>query len=839
MLRDNILYNTSKFLLAKRTNGGYTLPLVLFAITGVTILVASSIRTSISRGLAGRNLVNAEIVDDTAESFLQIYKGILNSNTNQSLNYFWLSQSCSPTLSPSKCPPDYINAFNSTPSGIALPSLIFFQDSGEKWESYCHAFTSTGNDTLSTNCFGRAAAPICSVHSRNNPSFAIPWQSYKQTIDRFYKDFELYPNLASYNNKAAPYSLFYKKTNIGSPELGGELWIDIKSSAVNKNTSKLKSSKSFRVRFSVDKFIDSSKFAYLSAGSYHSSNAAYSLTNLQVKADSRKPVRGIILLRRNLPTTFNCSPSSIYNFFNIKDTRLTSSLPTKANGGLAIHAVKYPNVPDNSTPNPLSDDLRRFVVRGTKIFRTNGNERTLKFENLFLTRDSTLVLETSSDYPVNLIIKDSLDVAPGARICNVEIGRPIDSCGSGNPVNLLIKGNHIVWQKQNSESSYRFVDSPTTEPDPSNNRVYPFTDNEAFCSTGEGGFGELIAANNNPSVISPRPKSQKPGPSFSFSSTGGSNDMLSAFIVGKYVSFNAPAVSTLPPLLQAPFYEEVSGNQKFNGSSFIANHRGRLVAVNIQPYIEVGGGFQKACNSPNCIFTLLSPPENRYRPFSRITLNNIDPHRTSTPYFNVSPDSRTLDSRFILAVASSNYPSSSPPNIWISYNWKTKEYKILPFTVSSERTNKNWIGRQENASYLLLNESPTVNINYNGKILPTTFTSTHPSFLQILSFLEDFYQIKLTSPSTSPYINDRTAGKESLTTSKYRRYKGAIWTKNICFSINRQLNREIYHEFTFPAAFSQDLSKRFSVINPNHDLDYGMRSYKYTHTSNWDASKGF
>ena len=60
---------------------------------------------------------------------------------------------------------------------------------------------------------GRAAAPICSVHSRNNPSFAIPWQSYKQTIDRFYKDFELYPNLASYNNKAAPYSLFIK-TNI-------------------------------------------------------------------------------------------------------------------------------------------------------------------------------------------------------------------------------------------------------------------------------------------------------------------------------------------------------------------------------------------------------------------------------------------------------------------------------------------------------------------------------------------------------------------------------------------------------------------------------------------------
>ena len=40
--------------------------------------------------------------------------------------------------------------------------------------------------------------------------------------------------------------------------------------------------------------------------------------------------------------------------------------------------------------------------------------------------------------------------------------------------------------------------------------------------------------------------------------------------------------------------------------------------------------------SKNCIFTLLSPPDNRYRPFSRITLNNIDAHRTNTPFFNVS-----------------------------------------------------------------------------------------------------------------------------------------------------------------------------------------------------------
>ena len=43
----------------------------------------------------------------------------------------------------------------------------------------------------------------------------------------------------------------------------------------------------------------------------------------------------------------------------------------------------------------------------------------------------------------------------------------------------------------------------------------------------------------------------------------------------------------------------------------------------------------------------------------------------------------------------------------------------------------------------------------------------------------------------------------------------------------------------FPASFAKDLSNRFIAKYPNHDLDYGMRSYKYTYMHNWDATKGF
>ena len=839
-MNDKNISKSAKHPNFKRTNGGYTLPLVLFSIAGVTILVTSSYRTILSRDLVGRNLVNAEIVDDSAESFIEIYKGLLNSNTHQALNYFWLSQSCSPSISQANCPADYSNNTKLQANGIKLPTSVYFQDDGESWESYCHAYSPSGQDTTSLNCLGRKAAPVCSVHSRNSSSFTIPWPIYKQSIDKFSSLFQLYPKHQALNNKSIPYGLIYKKTQVGSPELGGESWLDIKSLTINKNSTRpVQASKSFRLRFSIDKFIDSSKFAYLSAGSYHSSLAPYSLTNLKIGSGSRSPVRGVILLRRSLSNNFDCRESTIHDIFNINDQILTSTLPLRGDGGLAIHAVKFPTVPNSSSKNPSTMNLQRYVVRGSKIIRTNRQERIINVENLFLTRDSTLYIETSSKYPVNLIVNDSLDIAPGARICNIEVGKSLDSCGSGNPVNLLIKGNPINWKKQSVDSSYRFVDSTTTPPDPSRGRFYPFTDSEAFCSTGRGGFGELISANTNTSVISPRPKSQKPGPSFSFSSTGGKSDVLSAFIVGKYVSFNAPAVSTLAPLIQAPFFEDSSGYQLFNSSPFLATHRGRLVAVNIQPYKSVNNKLVKACNTDNCIYTLLSPPDYRYKPFSRITLNNIDPHRTTTPYFSASPDARSLDSTFILAVASSNNSSSSAPNIWVSYNWKTKEYKINPFTVSNERSNRNWLGSYEDASYILLDHSPVLSISHKGVTIPTTFKNTHPNFSLVLDFLAQDYQIKLTAPSISPYIKDRQANKSSLSISQHRRYKGAIWTKNICFSIDKRINRERFHDFIFPASFSNDLSNRFKNKYPNHDLDYGMRSYKYTYTSNWDSTRGF
>ena len=88
MTKRNIQKVSKKSLIHCRTNGGFTLPLVLFAIAGVTILIATSYKVSVTRNLVGRNLVNAEIVDDTAESFFEMYSGLLNSNTKQPLNYF-------------------------------------------------------------------------------------------------------------------------------------------------------------------------------------------------------------------------------------------------------------------------------------------------------------------------------------------------------------------------------------------------------------------------------------------------------------------------------------------------------------------------------------------------------------------------------------------------------------------------------------------------------------------------------------------------------------------------------------------------------------------------------
>ena len=69
MTKINIEKSFINSLICSKANGGYTLPLVLFAVAGVTILIATSYRISVTRNLVGRNLVTAEIVDDTAESF--------------------------------------------------------------------------------------------------------------------------------------------------------------------------------------------------------------------------------------------------------------------------------------------------------------------------------------------------------------------------------------------------------------------------------------------------------------------------------------------------------------------------------------------------------------------------------------------------------------------------------------------------------------------------------------------------------------------------------------------------------------------------------------------------
>ena len=114
----------------------------------------------------------------------------------------------------------------------------------------------------------------------------------------------------------------------------------------------------------------------------------------------------------------------------------------------------------------------------------------------------------------------------------------------------------------------------------------------------------------------------------------------------------------------------------------MATHRGRLAAVNIQPYKNINNSLVKSCSTNNCIYTLLSPPENRYSPFKRITLNNIDPHRTSTPYYNVSPDTSTLDSTIILAVDSSitsnsGNSTSSSPNMGFIIGKRTSKIRLF------------------------------------------------------------------------------------------------------------------------------------------------------------------
>ena len=125
-----------------------------------------------------------------------------------------------------------------------------------------------------------------------------------------------------------------------------------------------------------------------------------------------------------------------YDFKNLmKYEGSLSNFPTGGNGGLLITPPKFPERPPIT---PSLQNFNTFILRYPSHRLTATNKpRTYTFDNIFLTYDTRFYIETTDKSPVTLVISDSIDVAPGAAICNVRPGSTL--CGSGKPPLALLR----------------------------------------------------------------------------------------------------------------------------------------------------------------------------------------------------------------------------------------------------------------------------------------------------------------------------------------------------------------------------------------------------------------
>ena len=408
---------------------GFVLPTVLVSTTIIVAIVSAQIYTSITNDRSSRSKLFTILNDSASESIFYSYRSLLNSARTKYLGFFWLSHVCSSSSSSPDCPTNYLG--NRIPNtGVFSPHISYWKSlPSSDPNSYCYG---------SSSCYGRQIAPKC-----NYDFTRIPWTAYKRNLDSLVNDrIDL---AGTPTSEFTSHSRLVSSRPIGLPDMGGDLWLELKAFLQNPKSKRVISSQSTKVRLNVRSRIDPQGFAYISAGYFNSDKHPISIVGLHVKNTSNGlPPHGTILLNRN-SNTLNCS--LIPSLFNLKSNPNNSSseayiprYPSTLRGGLLVHSTRFPNSPTSltaqNTPSPLH--LRRFVVKTpeVRLINLNRGHQIYDAENIFLLKDSSLFIETNDANPVTIRVADSIDISHGARLCNVIPGSKV--CGSGKPLTLLL-----------------------------------------------------------------------------------------------------------------------------------------------------------------------------------------------------------------------------------------------------------------------------------------------------------------------------------------------------------------------------------------------------------------
>jgi len=570
--------------LRRKADEGYSLPLILFVAIITVSLLAGLLRTAIGNNLNTRIRLFTALGNSALDSIVNQYRSILNDETyNNLLNQFWLVQGCS-SISRLTCPVDVATKRQISPSGIQDPSQTYWED-----DEFCTDWPEIGKK----ECMGRQISPTCTYDnpnltpSRGNTAIRIDWDLYRGKVNSYFNNRkDLSEAIATGGSITQQGNVATYKTVGQIERSGGRSLLDISGYTTGTN-GKIRSERKAKVLMEIGRFTPYSGFAYISAGMRQADKNTIHLANLRTVSPSYTDIRfaptgvGTVLLRRNmsnwdiLEQNFypqRCSELQQIFFYEHSPMNAgyggfyqfpitTGGGPMgQVNGGLLVHSPYLPEHQELKTP--VLRNAQTLIVRKKTRECLTADGRTLRtyeYKNLFILRNSIYCVESSDSSKVLIKIADSLDVAPGGLFCHVARGS--DVCGSGKPENLTLVSLF------DDVSAAPGLESPVS------------SDSGCSVPRGGAGIGESYASRD------PR---GRPGPSFTFrntgisgpSSTGTKNEMMSAFIYGKSLTFNSSGVPRSG--VWAAYSDELdvlTSNDLSESSGSLVIHRSRLSAT--------------------------------------------------------------------------------------------------------------------------------------------------------------------------------------------------------------------------------------------------------------------
>ena len=612
---------------------------------------------------------------------------------------------------------------------------------------------------------GRQKAPMC----KPNTNQALDWTSPQRAIQQTF-----YGNGIQLNTSVQPSTTgFVHSYTANEITTTGTAKQQVATLIGGSKSKSSQAGRTAMINLLLARVMSQSGFAFLSAGYNGSENEPIAISNLSItRPYNESSTSGTILLRKNVNRTWDCG-SQIRNFRSINSTSPIGG--SSENGGLTIFPAKFPSDLASHPKNAGGTNKGTLMLRqGDSTSQSRlGPGGIYTFDNLFLLPGSRLEVNTSQPVTIKIREGGSVHIAAGAKLCNVKgFGQ---TCGNGDSSQLtIIQGS---TSRANQESTAKMQ-----------------------CDISDRPSSQHTAEASSTSATAE---------SFVVESTGAANESLNAFIYGPASTLVSSGVT------KSWNYGGRYQWRQWHGSQHT------LSVVNKGGYFYVA---QRTGSSSANLFPLIDE-QNRHIEANTAKKNNH--------YYS------GIGQKWSLPTYTRYYPIYIPNNIIVRHNTRSSSITTHGLTINGGRAK---IESARPIQYWSYSRVPVCGWQYSWyydyylrryryyrywncsyqtswrrtDLIPHNTTETQ--FSSNLNALRSYYNLEL-----------RTMWNDSAIANAPRRFKGAAWMRNTCFSREHAnsntrkdwINASTPHTWEFSGSFIDGIVSRYG-----QEYNYGLPQYR-------------